>query len=256
MIFFYPFLFGRYVVLDMFDSFFMKINAPKNKFKIIKKIVYAPVNFVLVTDENRKNLMPAFLQHKLGVLENFPYQYKGSTRKETSLLTIFYNGSMSYSRGTEILHNLISKYRDVKVIMAGWLMDECTKNFSKSPSVDYRGVITQLEATKIAAIESDYIMCCYEPSNQNNINASPNKIYDAIQTRTPLIINNEVKVSEFVKSNSLGVIINDFYDYSIDEIYNNLIKRRKDFIFSEDSLQKYTWENIEENLISAHQIIK
>ena len=255
MIFFYPFLFSKYVVLDIFDSFFMKINAPKNKFKFIKKMVYAPMNYLFVTDENRKELMPDFIQNKLGVLENYPNQYNGLTKKNTKNLTIFYNGSMSNSRGTEILIKLTEKFKDVKVIMAGWLADEATVAFSKSSFVDFRGTITQIEATKIAAIESDYIMCCYEPSNQNNINASPNKIYDAIQAKTPVIINSEIIVSEFVKTNKIGLVIDDFYGFSVDIIYKDLIENRNKFIFSESQAIKYSWESVELKLLYAHKLI-
>ena len=58
---------------------------------------------------------------------------------------------MSYSRGTEILLQLTEKFEDIKVIMAGWLSDEATTNFSKSPNVNYRGIITQEEYDKAAA---------------------------------------------------------------------------------------------------------
>ena len=254
MLFFYPFLFNKYVVLDLFDSFFLKINKPGKKLKIIKQLVYAPINYIFVTDNNRKELMPHFLRNKLGVLENYPNQYKGLTKKENKELTIFYNGSMSYSRGTEILLQLTEKFEDIKVIMAGWLSDEATTNFSKSPNVNYRGIITQEEATKIAAIESDYIMCCYEPNNQNNINASPNKIFDAIQTNTPVIINREVNVADFVYKEGLGVIIDSFYDFDINLVANNLIKYKNTFVFDEKSKKKYSWENIESKLLKAHQL--
>jgi hypothetical protein len=255
MVFFYPFLFSKYVVLDIFDSFFMKMNRPKNKLKYIKRLVYSPINYSFVTDENRRTLMPDFIQNKLGVLENFPNQYKGITEKRTERLSVFYNGSMSYSRGTEILVKLTEKFKDIKVIMAGWLADEATVAFSQSPSVDYRGVITQIEATKIAAMESDYIMCCYEPSNQNNINASPNKIYDAIQAKTPVIMNSEIIVSEFVKTNKIGIVIDDFYGYSVDVIYKDLIENRNKFIFSDSQAIKYSWESVELKLLYAHKLI-
>ena len=255
MIFFYPFLFNKYIVLDIFDSFFMKMNAPKEKFKLLKKVIYNPVDYIFVTDNNRKKLMPKFLINKLGVLENYPYEYKREINKNIKNLTIFYNGTMNSSRGTEILLQLTEKYKDVKIIMAGWLADNITKEFSKSIAVDYRGVLTQIEASEIAAIESDYIMCCYEPSNENNINASPNKIYDAIQLKTPVIINNEVKASKFVKNNNIGVIIDDFYKYSVDTIYKDLLKKRNKFIFNNKQAKKYSWENIEIKLLKAHKLI-
>lgn len=255
MVFFYPWLFQQYVVLDIFDSLFMKKNRPKNQLKLIKQIVYAPINYLFVTDENRKSLMPDFIQNRLGVLENYPNKYHGSTIKNTEKLTILYNGSMSNARGTKFLQELTNTNEKVKVIMAGWTNDENTTQFAKSKSVGFRGVVTQEEATRIAATESDYIMCCYEPSNQNNINASPNKIYDAMQTHTPVIMNSEVKVSEFVKEKNIGVVLDSFCNYNIDKLYDKLKQRSKSFDFNQENTDLYSWESIENKLLSAHKLI-
>ena len=255
MVFFYPLLFKQHVVLDIFDSLFMKKNQPGNKLKSLKKMVYAPVNYLFVTDENRKQMMPDFVQDRLGILENYPNRYHGNTVKKTNGLTIFYNGSMSDARGTRILQSIISKYPDVRVVMAGWMADDNTNKFADSSSVDFRGVITQKEATEIAATEVDYIMCCYEPSNQNNINASPNKIYDAIQTHTPVIMNGEVKVASFVEEKNIGVVIDSFYDYDVDKLYNELIGKRKSFDFNQKNADKYSWESIENKLLKAHKLV-
>lgn len=254
MIFFYPFLFKQHVVLDIFDSLFMKKNQPGNKLKYLKKIVYAPISYLFVTDENRKQMMPDFVQERLGILENYPNRYDGETKKNTKDLSIFYNGSMSDARGTKILQDLIKNYSNVKVVMAGWMADENTNNFANSKSVDYRGVITQKEATAIAAAQVDYIMCCYEPSNQNNINASPNKIYDAIQTHTPVIMNGEVKVSSFVRGKNIGVVLDSFYDYDVDQLYKELVDKKQTFDFNEDHANKYSWESIEKKLLVAHKL--
>ncbi len=132
--------------------------------------------------------------------------------------------------------------------------DENTTQFSNSDHVDNRGVITQNEATKIAATEADYIMCCYEPSNQNNINASPNKIYDALQTHTPVIINKEVKVSSFVEEKNIGVILDSFSNYDVHEVYNQLMNKRETFDFSEANAEKYSWEQVEGKLLKAHRL--
>src|SRR5690606_40883635 len=64
---------------------------------------YAPIGHVLVTDENRKELMPSFLRNKIIILENYPFKYIGSVNKNTEKLTILYNGSMSNARGTKFL---------------------------------------------------------------------------------------------------------------------------------------------------------
>ena len=131
MVFFYPWLFKKHVVLDIFDSLFMKKNKPGNKLKWLKKLVYGPVDYLFVTDQNRKEMMPDFVQGKLGILENYPNRYKGPKTKKTKELTIFFNGSMTKSRGTEILQNLLSLKNEIQIIMAGWISDHLQKFFLK-----------------------------------------------------------------------------------------------------------------------------
>jgi hypothetical protein len=255
MVFFYPWLFKEYVVLDIFDSFFMRKNKARNKLKWLKRLVYWPVDYVFVTDKNRYGLMPDFIKNKLGILENYPNRYSGSVVKDNEGITIFYNGTMNDARGTKFLQDLTNSNDKVKVIMAGWTNDQNTTDFTKSHAVDFRGMITQSEATKIAATESDYIMCCYEPSNQNNINASPNKIYDAIQTHTPVIMNAEVKVSKFVNEMNIGLVLDSFYTYDIESVYDELLSKLGTFSFSEENANNYSWENIESKLLEAHKLI-
>ncbi len=255
MIFFYLFLFQKNAVLDLFDSIFLKLSKPNEKYRFLKKLIYAPANTVLVTDENRRTLMPEFIKKKLIVLENYPYVFRESKKKKTPYIKILYNGSLSTSRGTGILKDLVNSSQEVKVIMAGWLNDQDTIDFSKHPSVDNRGTITQSEATRVAAEEADYIMCCYEPNNQNNINASPNKIFDAIQTNTPIIINSEVKISKFVADKKIGIVIDSFYQYDSEKMIKMLKEKKGTFAFDKDSKKKYSWENIESKLLAAHKLI-
>jgi hypothetical protein len=251
-VFFYPFLFFKHVVLDIFDSIFLKLDKPNNKCNFLKRLVYSPANKIIVTDENRFENMPDFSKPKLIILENYPYFVYSEVVKPEAQLIILYFGLLNIQRGTSFLKNLIIKYQNVNIKMAGWIKDEPTQELVKMKQVDYLGILTQKEAAKISAHNCHYILCMYEPCNQNNINASPNKIYDAIQTRTPVIINSEVKISEFVKEKNLGVVINSFYDYDIDDVYQLLITKKKQFDFNDSSRKQYSWEFIESKLIKAH----
>ena len=213
MIFFWPFLFFYHVVLDVFDSIFLRLNIQRNKWAILKKIVYAPCNQIIVTDEARRDLMPDFLQKKLFVLPNYPFQYNGPISKSNpeETLKILFFGWMGMSRGGSIAKGLLEIDDRVELIMLGWFVDDECRQLAKHPRADYRGVIPQAEALEIAAREADYILCLYEPLNQNMINASPNKIYDGIQTETPLLINREVKASSLVEELNIGITIPSYY---------------------------------------------
>ena len=254
MIFFYPLLFRKHVVLDVFDSLFLRINKSGNKWRFIKRIIYAPVNIILVTDENRKSLMPSFSQKKIRILQNYPNKYTGPLLKTVhNGITILYYGWMGIDRGTDLIEKLLEVSDQIHVIMAGWFSDSYTKKLTKHPQVDFRGVLLQADALQIAAVEADYILCAYAPINENTINASPNKIFDSIQVRTPVIMNSDIIVPEVVLKYNTGVILPKYFVDDPKQLADELIKKKNTFHFDAEIIENLTWEKIEHILIEAHQ---
>jgi len=256
MIFYYPLLFRQHVVLDIFDSIFLMKNQSNNNLLLLKRIIYAPVAKILVTDQNRKALMPAFTHHKIHILENFPNIFNGIIKQNNSRepLTILYNGWLGKYRGTDVVNKILSVDDKIRVIMAGWFADDESRKLAMHPQVEYKGIMRQEEALTIAAHDADYILCVYAPNSENNINASPNKIYDAIQTRKPLITNKEIKVSKFVKDNNLGIVIEDYNNFDSVQLIKDLYTLKNSFNFNENLIKQYTWENIEGELLNAHMV--
>ena len=250
--FFIPVLlfYKSFITLDIFDSFFLKKNIENNKWIIIKKIIYGTVNRVIVTDSNRFNLLPSFAKSKTIVIPNVPFKspfFNSAKPENEEKLTISYFGTLHKDRGSSFIEGILSKKYDVKFLMAGWIADSYTQNLiSKYPdSIDYLGLISQDEANKIIYEKAHYLLCIYPANNLNNIYASPNKIYDAIQTKTPVIMNSEIIVSEFVINNNLGFVFeNEKPNY--DDIYNQLLKKK--FYIDNDLSKEYIWENYEKLL--------
>jgi hypothetical protein len=248
---FYPFLYPvrRRVVLDVFDSIFLRMRRRR---AWLERLVYSLPRVVIVTDANRHGLLPARFRCKAVVVENYPYHFGGRVPKMSrgDELVIFYNGSMSLSRGTALLQRLLEGHPRVRVKMAGWVYDEPTRQLSQHPGVEFLGVITQQQSMEVAA-GCDYILSLYEPINENNINASPNKIYDAIQAATPVVINREVKIARWVEENQLGYVMNSFYDPAAG-LAPELLRRKKEFAFPEPLRNQYTWEAVAPKLLAAH----
>jgi hypothetical protein len=103
------------------------------------------------------------------------------------------------------------------------------------------------------AAQCDYILSVYEPINENNINASPNKIYDAIQAQTPVIINAEVKIAGFVKEKKLGYVIHSFYENDYSQMIQKMKRLKSTFTFDTILQNSYTWEAIQAKLLKAHR---
>ncbi len=140
--------------------------------------------------------------------------------------------------------------------MAGWLADTTSRELCVHPRVEWCGVLPQAEATDMAAWRADYILCVYAPLNANNVNASPNKIYDAIQIKTPVIVNAEIKVSEFVAQNRLGYVMPSYRPENYHQMAIDLHKQRDSYQFDEILRQRYIWEQVEAALLDAHGLVK
>src|SRR5690606_10978362 len=51
MLFYWPMLWWKHTVLDVFDSIFLKANIQPESWIWLKSILFAPIDVVLVTDE-------------------------------------------------------------------------------------------------------------------------------------------------------------------------------------------------------------
>ena len=142
--------------------------------------------------------------------------------------------------------------RDLKVRVAGWVTDEETSQFVMMKNVEFQGVVTQEDAATLAS-SCDYILSVYEPCNENNVNASPNKIYDAFQVRTPVITNEEIVVAPFVRDNNIGYVLDDFYNIDYPKFISALIARRGQYEFNSSLRENCIWSKVEHQLINVHK---
>ncbi len=250
----WPFLwFQKRVVIDLFDSIFLRKNRPGNRWKLLKRLVYAPGSRVIVTDENRLSLLPDFLLPTAMVLPNYPYHLKEDVPKmRAATLTIMYYGWLGELRGTATVRKLLAAVPEMRVLMAGWLADDSSRELIHHPRVEWLGVMPHAEALRVVAQRADYILCVYAPVNDNNINASPNKIYDAIQAKTPVIINPEVKVAEFVRENGIGYMLPRYEEFDYVHVAAKLYEMRDSFVFDQELRERHTWEQVEGVLLQAH----
>jgi hypothetical protein len=253
----YPLLFFKHTVLDLFDSVFLRKNLSREKIKWLKRLLYWPANKIIVTDQNRYELMPESVQGKCIVLPNYPERFYLKNEKEKSdSLRILFNGWMGLNRGTEVIEGLLKTKLPVKVFMAGWFSDNYTKELiSRYPDkIEFLGVVPQQSALELAQTKVDYILCVYAPINENNVNASPNKVYDAIQTETPLIINSEIKISKWVDEKEIGFILPEYAVADYRKLYHDLQNDKNSFGFNKELKAAHTWEVVEDNLLRAHKL--
>lgn len=228
------------LVIDLFDSYYLKSN--KNiVIKNLLNFLFLPFNKVIVTDENRAIIMSELhIKSKIYVIENFPFYEKIPIKKQShDKINLFFYGSLSEPRGWDFIFQF--KNLDMyQIYLAGWYYLKV--DFNNLPSnFTYLGLLNQDEILDLMRTKMDWVFCMYKPINSNNINASPNKVYDAIHTGCGIIINSEVKLSNFVIKEKIGIVIKNYED-KIEEYLKQI--ESKDFcvLDSINTLKEFSFD--------------
>ena len=241
------------LVLDVFDSIFLKYNLPYNRAYFLKIIIYSLPRCIIVTDDRRLKLLPAFAQNKAIVMPNVPFLAKYPLKTKTNELVVCLFGTLVRDRGSEFALNMINANPMIELVCAGWICDKYSEKLLSHPRVSYLGIMSQVESNNYLSKYGDYLLMIYPTNNLNNKYASPNKIYDAIHTKTPVIINSSIYVSSFVASTNIGVVVNDSRYIDYQELCSEIYCKRESFnsVFTESLKKKYSWNNYEDYYLHA-----
>lgn len=247
------------LVCDIYDP----LADRKSGSRLHKALVFAQwigrnlSDKLIVTDENRLRKLSERHRRKSVVIQNFPECSTppsppvNLTRKQDSYYVAFV-GAISERRGVSHLLECLERIPNLEVLCAGWLYDSAAEDFVRNPRVQYFGVISPSASRGIMAF-SDVVFCIYDPSVINNVNASPNKIYDAMSVGKPILINRGLVISDFAEREDLGLL----YDYnSIESLINAIesLKKRdpSEFLKSKEiCYKKFSWESKTDELRGA-----
>jgi len=81
----------------------------------------------------------------------------------------------------------------------------------------------------------------------------PNKLFDYVQCRVPVLVSDRKLVAEFVKKNNIGFVTKTFDPMLLAQTVSSIFADQKTYQIWKDNLEKialeYTWENESEKLI-------
>jgi glycosyltransferase involved in cell wall biosynthesis len=139
------------------------------------------------------------------VIFNSPEWRAVEPRTDLPARFIFVSGTVSdRNSGLETLLAAVERIPELRIVFAGrpvgpWLNDV----FLTHPQVINLGEVSPSEALRITA-SSTALFGFYRPEVLNYIYAAPNKIFDAMMTGVPMLINSECKASEFAIKYGFG----------------------------------------------------
>lgn len=248
----------RGLICDVFDSLVDRHSRmpwwSRAMLKAMASMSRRGADRLIATDTARFHRFGRF-QEKCVVIENFPERQDGAVAATPphGPVKIWVGGTLTESRGLRQVLEAVTALEDVAILSAGWPYDDyASTTFVGDPKVDFRGITTAQEALTLAA-SCDAILAYYAPTSVNNIYASPNKIYDALCVGRPVIINEEVRVADFVQEQELGMLC-AYQDVAhLREIISGLGARRRGLeSFAKRTRvlfeTRYNWERMEPTL--------
>lgn len=235
-------LYGFKTVCDLFDSIELKWGASPFPVDVIARgvtrVVHAQSDALLVTDEARRRRLGTY-HDKARVVGNFPVDVGADVAWQLpdrgGPVRLYASGALMASRGLGTVLHLLETRDDVRVVAAGYVYDEVARRLCEHPAVDFRGVVTP-EASLHLAATCHAILALYEPNTENNVLASPNKVYDALCVGRPVVINREAHVSRWIEEQRLGHVVT-YGDE--EELYETVDRVREERTRLHDEVPRY-----------------
>lgn len=171
---------------------------------------------------------------------------------------IFVTGAMSKRRGLKQILEAVERSPEATIVAAGMPSDEfAAETFIKHQRVDYRGVVTPAESLELAS-HCDAVFAFYEPSCENHLFASPNKLFDGMSVGRPVIINSEVKMSELAERLTVGLLCEYNDAKGLQAIVESLPNRRRNLpefaaTARNSFLEDHSWEKMELTIAELYE---
>jgi len=102
---------------------------------------------------------------------------------------------------------------------------------------------------------ADWGVLLLENISKNNDYALPNKLFDYIMARLPVVVSNLEEMSRFVNENQVGYVVNSENDEKVIDVFSKINKTTKmKFLPNiERARKKYNWEEQEKTLLKLYK---
>lgn len=171
---------------------------------------------------------------------------------------IFFAGILGQGRGLELVIEAIKDFQDIQLDIAGF--GHYSQYFEiqskKNEHIHFYGTISYEEVIQ-KTLQSDLLFALYDPSIPNNRYSSPNKLFEAMMTKKPILVTDKTSMANIVKEENCGLIVP----------YGNIdaLKEAIELLKNDPELcktlgengrnayeKKYHWNIMEERLINCY----
>lgn len=231
-------VFGKKVIFDIFDWFSDEVKTGiwfiDSLINFLEKTSVKLADLVIICEKGRLEQMK-ITPHKYLIIPNMPFfcNKVDTSRKDIDdhhrEIRLVYVGGLVENRGLDELIDVIALFPYIKLIIAGYGSEEITDNIAEHAklceNINFLGKVSYEKALMLMQ-DADILYAMYYLDNPNHRFAAPNKFYESILLRKPIITTKNTLVGNMVKENHSGFVIDEgkeslmkfFSSLTLDEI--------------------------------------
>ena len=249
---------GAALVFDMHE--FYEVNGPRRQrlrylVRAVVKFFQNRSDYIIYVNEAQAKPVSRRNSKKLVFLPNYPEQkmYAGCQKIPSEKLRIAYIGAVRQFDELKNLFDACKDMSDVSISVHGaGVAYAALKEVSRQyPNVAVTGRYHYSESGRLYA-DTDLLYVMYPSTSEQYLVSYPVKFYEAIITKTPMIVGTNTVLGEFVMEHDIGFVVDDS---NVDDIRSLIeqIRRKPDLLRNKvenlRSIQHdYSWDHVVQNL--------
>lgn len=230
----------------------------KNFISSLEKFFIGFTDVLFLADESRLVQIEGAMTNKIYYIYNSPPDYFKSEVEFTTNkhLVLFYGGLLHETRGLNEVINAV-KDTNIKLIFAGEgpLRQEIEDLSRFNENIEYKGFL-DYEFIMKETMAADILFAFYDPIIPNNKYASPNKLFEAMMSGKPIIVNDDTSMANIVRNEECGIIV-PYGDVpsikkAITALENSILCEKLGKNGRNAYEKKYNWDIMEKRLLKAY----
>ena len=206
-----------YMIYDFYAN-----NLPNGSFQLVRNIIRHFVallekfgirfsDLLILVDESRYEEVNGAKIKDLIYMYNTPNDiYESKTLSSFNVskneTIIFYAGVISHVRGISDLISAVEDIEGVKLVLAGPLVDETILD-RIDKKTQYIGWIPTYDELIAKTSQVDILFRFSDPNHPKTKFESPNKLFEAMMCRKPIIVSDQSSMANIVRQEKCGLIV-------------------------------------------------
>lgn len=216
------------IIYDIFDFYgdVMPSLMPslfRNIIVHMDKLLLPFSDVLILADESRIEQIGGNIHKNVYTINNSPTDdlfkikldkpgFKLDNHYDAKSFRIFVGGKIVEERCLDLVISTVSEMDDVELIIRGLCDETSFKKQILQLGQKFKNVDLYLDGVPYEEIikgtmSADLTIALYDPDIPNNKYASPNKLFEAMASEIPIIVNENTSMANIVKNENCGVII-------------------------------------------------